>query len=44
MNIKKDEVAKLVEKLNIKLAHEEKDLEGKPLMKVFFVFSFRGSY
>lgn len=35
MNIKKDEVAKLVDKLGIKLAHDEKDLEGKPLMKVF---------
>ncbi|GMT00612.1 hypothetical protein PENTCL1PPCAC_22786, partial [Pristionchus entomophagus] len=35
MNIKKDEVNKLVEKLGIKLSHEEQDLEGKPLMKVF---------
>ncbi|VDN23378.1 unnamed protein product [Gongylonema pulchrum] len=34
MNVKKDETAKLLEKLNIKLAHDEKDLEGKPLMKV----------
>lgn len=34
MNIKKDEVNKLVEKLGIKLSHEEQDLEGKPLMKV----------
>uniref|UniRef100_A0A914UKA7 Elongation factor 2 n=1 Tax=Plectus sambesii TaxID=2011161 RepID=A0A914UKA7_9BILA len=34
MGCKKDEVAKLLEKLNIKLAADEKDLEGKPLMKV----------
>ncbi|KAK0413175.1 hypothetical protein QR680_006644 [Steinernema hermaphroditum] len=34
MNIKKDETAKLLEKLNIKLSNDEKDLEGKPLMKV----------
>ncbi|KAL3100398.1 hypothetical protein niasHS_001701 [Heterodera schachtii] len=33
MNIKKDEVAKLVEKLNIKLTLEEKEQEGKPLLK-----------
>uniref|UniRef100_A0A7E4V8D7 Tr-type G domain-containing protein n=1 Tax=Panagrellus redivivus TaxID=6233 RepID=A0A7E4V8D7_PANRE len=35
MNVKKEETAKLVEKLNIKLASDEKDLEGKALMKVF---------
>lgn len=35
MNIKKDETAKLLERLNIKLAPEEKDLEGKALMKSF---------
>lgn len=35
MNIKRDKTAQLTEKLNIKLAHEEKDLEGKALMKVF---------
>jgi elongation factor 2 len=35
MNVKKDEVAKLIDRLNIKLAAEEKDLEGKALMKVF---------
>ncbi|CAB02985.1 Elongation factor 2 [Caenorhabditis elegans] len=35
MNIKKDKTAALVEKLGIKLANDEKDLEGKPLMKVF---------
>jgi elongation factor 2 len=34
MGCKKDDVTKLLEKLNIKLAHDEKDLEGKPLMKV----------
>jgi elongation factor 2 len=34
MGIKKEETAKLVTKLGIKLASEEKDLEGKPLMKV----------
>lgn len=34
MNVKKDEVTKLLAKLNIKLANDEKDLEGKPLMKV----------
>lgn len=33
MNVKKDETAKLLEKLNIKLPVEERDLEGKPLMK-----------
>lgn len=35
MGIKKEETAKLVAKLNIKLTHEEKDLEGKALLKVF---------
>jgi len=34
MNFKKDETAKLLEKLNIKLSSEDKDLEGKPLVKV----------
>ena len=34
MNIKKDETTKLLERLNIKLSRDEKDLEGKPLMKV----------
>lgn len=34
MNIKKDETTKLLERLNVKLSAEEKDLEGKPLMKV----------
>jgi len=34
MNVKKDDTAKLLDKLNIKLAADERDLEGKPLMKV----------
>jgi elongation factor 2 len=34
MQVKKEETAKLVEKLGVKLTSEEKDLEGKPLMKV----------
>ena len=34
MNFKKEETAKLHEKLNIKLTSEEKELEGKPLLKV----------
>lgn len=34
MNVKKDETAKLLDKLGVKLAPDEKDLEGKPLMKV----------
>jgi len=33
MNFKKEETAKLIEKLEIKLASDEKDLEGKPLLK-----------
>ncbi|XP_022106248.1 elongation factor 2-like [Acanthaster planci] len=33
MNFKKDETAKLLEKLKIKLTGESKDKEGKPLMK-----------
>jgi elongation factor 2 len=33
MNIKKEETAKLIEKIGIKLTAEERDLEGKPLMK-----------
>jgi elongation factor 2 len=33
MNVKKDETTKLLEKLNIKLTAEERDLESKPLMK-----------
>ena len=33
MNFKKDEVPALLEKLEIKLSQDEKDLEGKPLMK-----------
>lgn len=34
MNFKKDEAAKLIEKLDIKLDSEDKDKEGKPLLKV----------
>jgi len=34
MQVKKEETAKLLTKLGIKLAVEERDLEGKPLMKV----------
>jgi len=34
MNAKKDDTNKLIEKLNIKLTSEEKDLEMKPLLKV----------
>ena len=33
MNFKKDDIATLLEKLNVKLTGEEKDLEGKPLLK-----------
>jgi elongation factor 2 len=35
MQVKKTEVAKLIERLNIKLPVEERELEGKALMKVF---------
>jgi len=34
MNFKKEETAKLLEKLEINLKHEDSILEGKPLMKV----------
>ena len=34
MNVKKDQIAKLVEAMNIKLANDEKELEAKALMKV----------
>ncbi|KAK4686119.1 elongation factor 2, partial [Tremellales sp. Uapishka_1] len=33
MNFKKDEIPSLLEKLEIKLSSDEKDLEGKPLLK-----------
>ena len=33
MNFKKDIYTKLIEKLDIKLSSEEKELEGKPLIK-----------
>jgi len=34
MNFKKEDTAKLLDKLEIKLKHEDSQLEGKPLMKV----------
>jgi len=34
MNFKKEETGKLLEKLDIKLKHDDAQLEGKPLMKV----------
>ena len=34
MNFKKDEISVLLDKLEIKLSSDEKDLEGKPLLKV----------
>lgn len=34
MNFKKEETAKLIDKLDIKLDSEDKDKEGKPLLKV----------
>jgi elongation factor 2 len=34
MQVKKEECTKLIEKLGIKMTSEEKDLEGKPLLKV----------
>lgn len=34
MNFKKEEIEKLIEKLNIKLDAEDKEKEGKPLLKV----------
>lgn len=33
MNFKKEETAKMLEKLNVKLSGEDKELEGKPLLK-----------
>merc|ERR1712121_568350 len=33
MNFKKDEIPKLLEKLDIKLSHDDAQMEGKPLMK-----------
>lgn len=33
MNFRKEETAKLIEKLDIKLDSEDKDKEGKPLLK-----------
>ena len=37
MNFKKDETKKLIEKLNIKLDTDDKEKEGKPLLKVIFL-------
>jgi hypothetical protein len=34
MNFKKEETKKLIEKLNIKLDTDDKEKEGKPLLKV----------
>jgi len=34
MNVKKDETVKLLDKLNIKLPADERELESKPLLKV----------
>lgn len=33
MNFKKDETAKMIQKLDIKLDSDDKDKEGKPLLK-----------
>jgi hypothetical protein len=38
MQVQKDEINKLMEKLNIKLPVEDRDLEGKALMKVHICF------
>lgn len=38
MNFRKEEAAKLIEKLDIKLDSEDKDKEGKPLLKVRWVW------
>lgn len=42
MNFKKEETAKLIEKLDIKLDSEDKDKEGKPLLKVSVAGPVRG--
>lgn len=34
MNFKKEEAQKLIEKLNIKLDADDREKEGKPLLKV----------
>ena len=34
MNFKKEETKKLIEKLNVKLDADDKEKEGKPLLKV----------
>lgn len=33
MNFKKDQIPKLLKALDIKLSHDDEQLEGKPLMK-----------
>lgn len=33
MNFRKDEAAKLIQKMDVKLDNEDKDKEGKPLLK-----------
>lgn len=40
MNFKKEEAAKLIAKLDIKLDVEDLDKEGKPLLKVTWPFYF----
>lgn len=40
MNFKKDVTAKLIEKLGIALKQEERDQEGKPLLKVCMSYIF----
>lgn len=37
MNFKKEETAKLIEKLDIKLDAEDREKEGKPLLKVTYL-------
>ena len=44
MNFKKDMIPKLIEKLGVKLTLEEKESEGKPLLKVLFFFFFQISF
>lgn len=40
MNFKKEKAAKLIEKLDIKLDIEDRDKEGKPLLKLTWLFYF----
>ena len=39
MNFKKEETKKLIEKLNIKLDADDKEKEGKPLLKVYYILT-----